>query len=57
MAYHLTEVLAQYYGQLKSYYVSINDSEKLKLLTDFQSFVRGYAGLEAKVDESANQES
>lgn len=56
VAYHLTEVFTQYYGQLKSYYVSIDDSEKLKLLTDFQSFVNGYTGLEAKVNEGAEQE-
>lgn len=57
VAYHLTEVLGQYYNQLKSHYVSIADSEKLKLLTDFQSFVRSHTGLEAKVNESAEQES
>jgi hypothetical protein len=49
--YHLTQVLGQYYDELKFYYVSIDDSEKLKLLTDFQSFVRSYTGLEAKLTE------
>jgi len=57
VAYHLTEVFGQYYDQLKSHYVSIGDSEKLKLLTDFQSFVRSHTGLEARVNEGAEQES
>ena len=57
VAYHLTEVFGQYYNRLKDHYVSIGDSEKLKLLTDFQSFVRNHTGLEARVNEGAEQES
>ena len=55
VAYHLTEVLNQYYDQLRSPYFSIGNSEKLKLLTDFQSFVNGYIGLEAKVNDGVEQ--
>ena len=57
VAYHLTQALNQYYDHLKSYYCNIDDSDKLKLLTDFQSFVKRYTGLEAKVNEGAEQES
>ena len=57
VAYHLTQVLEQYYDKLKSYYVAIDDSEKLKLLTDFQSFVTSHTGLEAKVNDSVEKES
>lgn len=56
VAFHLTRVLEQYCDQLKQYYITINDSEKLKLLTDFQSFVNGYAGLEAKVNDCTKEE-
>lgn len=56
VAFHLTRVLEQYCDQLKQYYVTINDSEKLKLLKDFQSFVNGYTGLEAKVNDYTKEE-
>ena len=57
VAYHLTQVLGQYYDELKSYYVTIEDSEKLRLLTDFQSFVTSHTGLEAKVNDGVEKES
>jgi len=55
--YHLTKVFDQYDVQLRSHYVSIGDSEKLKLLTDFQLFVRIHTGLETKINEDAKSES
>ena len=57
VAYHLTQLLGQYYDELKSYYVTIRDSEKLKLLTNFQSFITNHTGLEAKVNDSVEKES
>jgi len=53
ISYHLTQVMDKYYGRLRSHYsrIEIDNDSKVRLLSEFSTFVSQYTGLEAKVNE------
>ena len=53
ISYHLIRVLDKYYGRLRSHYsrIEIDNDSKVRLLSEFSTFVSQYTGLEAKVNE------
>lgn len=50
--YHLTRLFDLYLDQLRIHYQNIDNSQRLRLLTELQSVVERYTGLEAKVNEN-----